>query len=423
MGSVPPGPHLVLFTRDLRVHDHPALSAAGGAGEVVPLFVLQPGLLRRSPNRHRFLLEALRDLDRSLRGLGAGLVVRSGDAVSEAARLARDLGCAAIHLTADVSPFARRRERRLREACASSGIEVRTWPGNAVVEAGAVRPSGADHYRVFTPYLRAWLAAVRRPILPAPRSVRIPAGVDPGRLPDPSSVRTDAQRLPPGGEAPGRELLHRFLRGNLARYGRDRDLLASTPTSRLSPYLRFGCLSAAEVAGLAERGEGGTSFVRQLAWRDFFRQLLAGEPRLLRESLRPRPTAGRAAGSPAADLERWRAGRTGHPLVDAAMRQLRTEGWLPNRARLVAASFLCRTLGIDWPEGAAHFDRLLVDGDPASNAGNWQWVAGTVANPRPNRALDPDRQARRFDPEGEYVRRHLTDPGSRGRATRRGRVR
>ncbi len=406
VGPEPPGPHLVLFTRDLRVHDHPALSAASRAGAVVPLFVLEPPLLRRSPNRHRFLLESLHDLDRSLRRLGAGLVVRTGDASSEAVRLARELGCAAIHLTADVSPFARRREDRLREAAADLGIQVRTWPGNAVVEAGAVRPSGASHYRVFTPYLRAWLGADRRQVLPPPRVLRMPPGVDPGRIPDPSRVRTDAGRLPPGGETAGRALLGGFLQRGLERYEHARDLLAADATSHLSPYLRFGCLSPVEVAALAERGRGGTSFVRQLAWRDFFRQLLAAEPRLLCESLRPGPAARRRDGTEA-DPERWRTGTTGHPLVDAAMKQLWTEGWLPNRARLVVASYLCRTLGVDWRAGAAHFDRLLVDGDPASNAGNWQWVAGTAANPRPDRALNPDRQARRFDPKGAYVRRHL----------------
>lgn len=258
-------------------------------------------------------------------------------------------------------------------------LQVRTWPRNAVVEPGVVRPSGADHYRVFTPYLRAWLTAERRSILAPPGLLRMVPGLDPGRLPDPSTVQPSAERLPAGGETVGREALRSFLRSGLDRYERDRDNLQAAATSRVSPYLRFGCLSAAEVAALAGREEGGASFLRQLAWRDFFRQLLAAEPRLLRENLR-QPTGRirnttREAAAAADDLARWQAGRTGHPLVDAAMRQLQTEGWLPNRARLVAASSLTRILRVDWREGAAHVDRLLVDGDPASNAGNWQWVA------------------------------------------------
>jgi deoxyribodipyrimidine photo-lyase len=255
---------------------------------------------------------------------------------------------------------------------------------------------------VFTPYPRVWAAAARRPVLEPPPTLHLPEGIDLGSIPDPSSVEIDALHLPAGGETAGRALLDRFVLRS-ASYGSERDALAADSTSRLSPYLRFGCVSANEVAARITNPD----FVRQLAWRDFFGQLLAAEARLLRESLRQAPAPIRSRRASSQDLEDWKQGRTGHPLVDAAMRQLAAEGWLPNRARLVVASYLTRTLAIDWREGAAHFDRLLVDGDPANNAGNWQWVAGTGANPRPSRALSPDRQAKRFDPDGEYVRRHL----------------
>ena len=239
-------------------------------------------------------------------------------------------------------------------------------------------------------------------MLEPPARVRLPIGVAPGALPDPSTVTPDASGLPAGGEDAARALLDRFVVRS-SSYGDERDALAADSTSHLSPYLRFGCVSANEVAArVADAG-----FQRQLAWRDFFGQLLAAEARLLREGLRQPPSPIRSRRDSTTHLARWKAGDTGHTLVDPAMRQLATEGWLPNRARLVVASYLTRTLRVDWREGAAYFDRLLVDGDPANNAGNWQWVAGTGANPRPSRALSADRQAERFDPEGEYVRRHL----------------
>ena len=195
-----------------------------------------------------------------------------------------------------------------------------------------------------------------------------------------------------------------FVRRGLDRYGEDRDRLDLDPTSHLSPYLRFGSVSPVELAALASE-RGGDAFVRQLAWRDFFRQLVAAETRRTRDDLRPgrAPRWRRDPGG----FDRWTRGATGVDLVDAAMVQLLDEGWMPNRARLVAASYLTRTLEIDWRLGAAHFDRHLVDGDPASNIGNWQWVAGTGANPRRGTALNIDRQARRFDPQGGYTSRYL----------------
>jgi deoxyribodipyrimidine photo-lyase len=173
-------------------------------------------------------------------------------------------------------------------------------------------------------------------------------------------------------------------------------------TTRLSPYLHFGCVSPLET----ERRVRDPELVRQLAWRDFFHQLLCARPETARADLRVRaePWTGDAAA-----LDAWKDGRTGYPIVDAAMRQLRREGWLPNRARLIAGSFLAKHLDVDWRAGADHFEALLVDGDVACNRGNWQWVAGTGADRRPGRILSPVRQARRHDPDGEYVRRYVPE--------------
>lgn len=387
---------VVLFTSDLRTRDHPALAEATRShDEVVPLFVLDDSLLRRSANRTSFLLDALRALRD---GLGGALAVRHGDPVEVVASLRPDV----VHLTAGVSSYARARERRLRAVA-----RVRTFPGLAVVEPGAVAPAGGDHYRVFTPYWRAWSEASRRDLAADPLPVQLPADVEAGEVPALGDVvsGTPSPGLPPGGEQEGLRRLEAFLDGPLRAYSEARDVPGVEGTSRLSPYLRFGCVSPLEAAVRAEAA-GGADFAWQLAWRDFYLQLLAAFPRLSSDDYRPREREWRS--DPEA-LEAWMSGRTGIPIVDAGMRQLALEGWMHNRVRMLAASLLTKNLGLDWRLGLAHFSKLLVDGDAASNPGNWQWVAGTGTDTRPNRVFNPIRQAHRFDPDGDYVRRYVPE--------------
>jgi deoxyribodipyrimidine photo-lyase len=405
---------LVLFTRDLRVHDHASLhKAARQARHVVPLFVLDEGLLSGSgtPNRLSFLLDALGDLRDALRERGADLVLRRGDPVAETVRLATETGAEVIYLGEDASAYARRRQRQLERACAQARISVQVEQTIAVVPPGTLVPQGRDHYRVFTPYWRRWRDEPLPSPLPPPPGLTLPSRISPGRLPRLGELVAGrpSPSLPPGGEREGRQRLGRWLEEGLADYERTRDLLAADRTSRLSPYLHFGCLSTAEAVSCArEQGDAADGFVRQLCWRDFFLQLLAANPRLPDEDLRPRRTSWSDDGDA---LARWRAGETGYPIVDAAMRQLHAEGWIHNRGRLIVGSFLTRTLGIDWREGARVFSDLLVDADVANNVGNWQWVAGTGANQRPNRVLNPLAQARRFDGDGAYVRRYVPELG------------
>jgi deoxyribodipyrimidine photo-lyase len=212
--------------------------------------------------------------------------------------------------------------------------------------------------------------------------------------------------LLPGGETAGRSRLRAWLRGGLARYGDRHDDLAGDATSRLSPYLHFGCLSPREVLEQARHRDGAEPFVRQLCWRDFHHQVTAVHPAIAREEYRTRGDRWRRDGR---HLAAWKEGRTGYPIVDAGMRQLAREGFMHNRARLVTASFLTKDLYQDWRLGAAHFLDWLVDGDIANNSGNWQWVAGTGNDTRPNRMFNPLAQARRFDPDGCYVRRYVPE--------------
>ena len=395
---------VVLFTRDLRVHDHPGLAeAARSSRYVVPVFVLDDEVLDRAgPNRVAFLVEALADLRESLRQRGADLVIRRGHPVAETLRLCREVGARTVFAGEDVSPYARRREQRLATACRSEGVELRVEDGTTVVPPAALAPNGSDHYRVFTPYWRRWRDEPRREPLGALGRLQLPPEVAQSALP---SARELAGRAASssvrGGETEGRRRLTRWLADGLQSYAERRDRLDVDGTSRLSAYLHFGCLSPLEIVTRAHEHPGSDEFVRQLCWRDFFHQLMAANPETTGRDLHPRPDDWHTDDDA---LERWRRGLTGYPIVDAGMRQLASEGWLPNRARLVVGSFLTRTLGLDWRSGAAVFFELLVDGDVASNAGNWQWVAGTGANRRPNSVLAPLAQARRFDPDGDYVR-------------------
>jgi deoxyribodipyrimidine photo-lyase len=403
---------IVLFTRDLRVHDHPALAeAARTARQVVPLFVLDEHLLGSgfaAPNRVQFLLECLGDLDASLGGLGAGLVVRRGDVVREVMALAKESGAGGVFVSADVSQYAGRRERRLEAACRSANLAFRRFPGVTVVPAGELRPADGDHFRVFTPYWNRWREADPRPVAPVPRRLGLPPGIARGRLPrrDELVAGPCSPDLAQGGESRARARLAAWSRAGLAEYERLHDVLAADGTSRLSPYLHFGCLSPLEVRRRVEGRPGAAAFVRQLCWRDFHHQVTAAFPAIAREDYRPRGDRWRHDG---ARLEAWKEGRTGYPIVDAGMRQLRREGFMHNRARLITASFLVKDLGLDWRDGARHFFDLLLDGDIANNAGNWQWVAGTGNDPRPNRVFNPVRQAVRFDPDGVYVRRYVDE--------------
>jgi deoxyribodipyrimidine photo-lyase len=403
---------VVVFTRDLRVRDHPALAAARAAAErVVPLFVFDDAILGRpetGPNRVQSLLDALHDLDDSLRRRGGALVVRRGDWVREVLRTAREHDAGEIHLSGDVSGYARARLARLERAALHERRAVIAHPGLFVVEPGRVRPQDRDHFSVFTPYHRHWCDAPRRAPAATPRRVVLPDRTRRGRIPrlaDLTRGRPAPERQP-GGERDARRRWRAWLRRDLRAYGEERDALGDPATSHISAALHLGYLSALEVATEADGHPGAEPFLRQVCWRDFFAQVLAGRPGAAWSDLQARRRPWRD--DPDA-FAAWCGGRTGYPLVDAAMHQLEREGFVHNRARMVAASFLTKDLGLDWRLGARHYLTRLADGDLASNNLSWQWVAGTGTGANPSRVLNPTVQARRFDPDGRYVRRYVPE--------------
>lgn len=399
---------LLVFTRDLRVRDNPALVAAcASADGVVPLFVRDESLaIAGSVNRSRFLDESLEDLDGRLRERGAGLVVRTGPWIDSVLRAATEFDATEIHIAADASGYSQQRERLLR-AGAGARFAVTTHPGITVVEPGRLKPAGGEVFKVFTPYYRRWLEASWRRPLAVPRTISVPhlverasgTGERPGRVGGSPDVVL-------GGESEGLRRLSAWTRRDLAEYAANHDDLAADATSRISAHLHFGCLSPGEVAVRLRDRDGGAGFVRQICWRDFYHQILWHRPDAAHADYRDRDDHWN---DDADGLDAWRSGQTGYPLVDAAMRQLLREGFIHNRARMVVASFLTKDLYIDWRLGAAHFMEHLVDGDVANNQLNWQWTAGTGTDTNPHRILNPVRQSERFDSRGDYIRRYLPE--------------
>lgn len=410
---------LLWLRRDLRLHDQPALQAALEDGEpVVPAFCLDPRLIRgrhASGPRTQFLLECLADLDESLRRRGSGLAVHHGRADKVLPKLARELDASRVFWTGDVSPFATRRDQAVRRELEALGAEVRVLPGLFVLDdPRALLTSGGDPYRVFTPFHRAWLNRDRREVLPAPRSVPgLPRKAESGKLPTLQDLGLDrtVEHPAPGGEHAGRRRMQRFLNQGVLGYGSGRDDLGADASSRLSPYLHLGCISPRELEAQLPGGMGPQEFRRQLCWRDFYAHVLSHFPANARHEFQERYRGAIRWRRAEKDFQAWCEGRTGYPLVDAAMRQLRREGWMHNRARLVVGSFLTKDLGIDWRRGERWFMRLLIDGDEASNNGNWQWIGSVGVDPQPpfRRIYNPARQQARFDSRGAYVRRYLPE--------------
>jgi deoxyribodipyrimidine photo-lyase len=409
---------IVWFRRDLRVLDHPALSAAvAGARSVVPLFVIDRRLLdgmTAAPARRWFLARSLVELDRALRSRGSGLLLRSGAPEMVVPEMARAVGAAVVLASRDVTPFSHRRDAAVAAALEGDGRRLLLQPGLLLVEPETMLTTAGSPYAVFTPFWRSLQQASRRGLVPAPTRIETPPHVL-----DASTVSIDQLApdvppqvaLPAPGEVAAQDRLYAWVAGGLAGYGTARDRLDGQATSHLSTDLHFGALSPLLVERAAlEIGEPSTPFVRQLAWREFYHHLLfhrrAAEPltgshlmAIFRDE----------AADPAA-VAAWRDGRTGFPAVDAGMRQLAATSWLGNRARLIVASFLTRQLLMDYRIGERHFLRHLVDGDIANNLGGWQWSAGVGSDPQPAyRIFNPVLQGRRFDPEGAWVRRWVPE--------------
>lgn len=416
-------PAIWWIRRDLRLADNPALAQALAASSVViPLFILDPALLHSRYHQHAekrlaFLFASLRSLDADLHGLGSRLVVRQGQPLEVLAALCAETQAAAIYATEDFSPYARQRDAAIAQA-----LPLTTVGGLTVQHPQAILKSDGLPYTIFTPYSRAWLAKplpTPQALLPAPGHLNAPPAL--------SSLEIALPNLPivahfPPGEAAAHRALHAFTQGAAAPiydYAQGRNRLDWEHTSGLSPYLRFGLVSARAAVVAAQLAiesapnplarKGAEAWRNELIWREFYNACLYHFPRVLTRSFRTDMESIQWSNDRAA-FTAWCKGRTGYPVVDAAMRHLAATGWMHNRARMITASFLVKDLLIDWRWGERWFMQHLIDGDPAANNGGWQWTAGVGTDAAPYfRVFNPTLQAAKFDPEGKFVRSVLPE--------------
>jgi len=406
--------------RDLRLADNQALHAAiAAADQLIPVFVLDPTILKSEQvgdaawRRVAFLFGGLRLLDAELRARGSRLVILQGNPTEELAKLASETGATAVFAEEDPWPYA-----RSRDAAVATALRLHLVAGLTVHPPDAVLKADGTPYTVFTPFLRAWKS---RP-LPVPGGLLEPPSVPP--VPQQvASLPLHAEReLPPNalfvpGEAEAQRRLGIFLADHdlgIYHYAENRDRPDMEGTSQLSPYLRFGMLSARQViVGALRKADdapdeqdrhGADTWLNELVWREFYISIQAHFPETADHSFR-RDLQAIAWENDEAAFEAWCAGQTGYPIVDAAMRQLWQTGWMHNRARMIVASFLVKDLLIDWRWGERWFMQHLLDADPSSNNGGWQWSAGTGTDATPYfRIFNPILQGRKHDPEGVYVR-------------------
>ncbi|MGY1719992.1 cryptochrome/photolyase family protein [Blastococcus sp. SYSU DS0552] len=404
---------LLWFRRDLRLGDHPALlaarDAAGPDGEVLPVFVVDDRLWGPSGEpRRRFLLDCLAALDADL---GGALVLRHGDPVRVLPALVHEVGATSVHVSADAGPYGRHRDQAVERALGDVPF-ARTGSPYAVTP-GRVTKADGTPFRVYSPFARAWREHGWRPSASSPDGVRWRTGV---RSDDhPPAPHLDGVVLPPAGEAAALAAWARFRDERLLGYADGRNTPGGDGTSRLSAYLKYGCLHPrtllADLAA-AEQTESVRRYTDELAWREFYADVLWHRPESAREYLKPELQGmGYDSGPEAEELVRaWETGRTGFPIVDAGMRQLLGEAYVHNRVRMIVASFLVKDLHQEWTVGARWFMRHLVDGDLASNQHGWQWVAGTGTDASPYyRVFNPVTQGKKFDPDGTYVKKWVPE--------------
>jgi deoxyribodipyrimidine photo-lyase len=415
------------FRRDLRLRDNTALNAALASGElVIPLFIFDERIYkssRSSAARMAFVLKALQALDDALRQHNSRLLVRFGQPASVLRQLCMETQAQALYLNADYSPAARQRDQQIAQ---SLDKPVYVFDDALLVAPGQVLKEDGSPYTVFTPFKRSWLALPKGESRTANGRFHTLEGIENQALPKIHDLGFSGTiDVPDAGEAAALARLDGFARQSIFQYSEGRNRLAYDPmqveggSSFLSPYLHMGILSIQEVYWRARAAyaqalnkaevDSVEVWVSELVWREFYHHILFHFPRVVKDNFRSEFDGVQWRDAPD-ELQAWKDGRTGYPVVDAAMRQLNATGWMPNRARMIVASFLCKDLLIDWREGELYFMQRLIDGDTAANNGGWQWTAGTGTDAQPYfRIFNPILQSRKFDPDGSYLRRWLPE--------------
>ena len=423
--SKTPRPALIWFRNDLRLGDNPALLAASASNRpLIAVYVLDDqnaGAWKRGGASRWWLHHSLKSLQASLKAVGGELILRSGAADEIIPALAEETGAAAVYWNRVYEPWAIARDKRIKTQLSGVGVEARSFKGGLIVEPWEISTKQGAPYRVFTPFWKA-LKAGHAPAQPAPAPTPLVFA------PAPSSDTLEDWALTPRGpdwagglretwqigEAAALTKLDGFIVQRLDGYASARDKPAIAGTSSLSAHLHFGEISPRQIwhavtqspAGL---GKGADSFLSEIAWREFSHNLLYHFPHFPEDNFQPRFDHFDWTGTPA-ELDAWRNGLTGYPIVDAGMRQLWRTGWMHNRVRMITASFLIKDLLVHWRRGEDWFWDTLVDADLANNAAGWQWVAGSGADAAPYfRIFNPVSQGEKFDPDGDYVRKWVPE--------------
>jgi deoxyribodipyrimidine photo-lyase len=403
------------FRRDLRIHDNPALVAAtqgaydDGDGSVIPVVLIDPALWPTwGTAKQAYLLDSLRSLDASL---GDNLLIRHGKAQDVIPALAKEFGVKAVHCAADYSGYGIQRDDEIAKSLASQGVEfIKTGSGYAVAP-GRVTKDDGTFYKVYTPFYKRWLVHGWR--APAADPEKWPTWAAPENCDGyPDRPDTGSVVVPVAGEAAALELFEKFLAGPIENYADDRNRADLAGTSKLSIALKWGEIHPRTLLARLGDSNGQEVFRKEIAWREFYADIAFQRPDTITDYFNPVYSQMKYDTGTQADekFTSWCEGRTGYPFVDAGMRQLRTEGWMHNRVRMVVASFLLKDLHVEWQRGANYFFDWLLDGDLASNSHGWQWTAGCGTDASPYyRVFNPIGQGIRFDPNGDYVRKYIPE--------------
>lgn len=396
--------------RDLRLTDNPTLHSALEAGDVIPVFILDPAFANLSVRRKNFLYAGLHALDKDLQNRGSHLIIRKGKPVEALRKLFEETKSQTIFAEEDFTPYARRRDSLIHKI-----LPLQLVSGQTVHHPKTILKADGRPYTIYTPYSKIWKAHLSKTkLLPEPERINTPAGIKSEVIPE-----FQVNSLFPAGEQEALVRLEEFLHKKIYSYADDRNRMDLDGTSSLSPYLRFGMLGLRQAVSAAKQAmsEGRSDeskrnaeiWLNELIWREFYIQILYHFPHVSKKSFNA-SLANIPWRNNESEFSAWKNGFTGVPIVDASMRQLKETGWMHNRARMIVASFLVKDLLIDWRWGEAWFMENLLDGDPAANNGGWQWTAGTGTDAAPYfRIFNPVLQSTKFDPNGDYIRKWIPE--------------